>query len=140
MFIRMLSLTVLLLTVCATTVPACEFAEKSTEVYKELGLSDEQVAKLESLRNEMKKVRAVSAGTSENVRKKIDAELLKDKPDPKAIDKLVDKQAEIRSNISKARVDALTKAKGIVSKKQFAALVAKHWGCRCAEPVNVLGE
>jgi hypothetical protein len=124
---------------CASAVSACEFGKKSTVIYQSIGLSEEQIAKLEPLRDEMKKVRAETATESEEFRKQIDAELLKKAPNKKAISSMVQKQGDLRKRVSQARADALLKAKAIVSEEQFAKLVENHWGCRCVDSESVLG-
>jgi hypothetical protein len=135
---RIGTLAAVLLVSCFAAASACEFGAKSGEIYESLGLKDAQVAQLEELRNGIKKVRAETAAASEELRKKIDVELLKAKPSTKVVDGLVAQQGQLRQKVSKARADALLKAKKIVDEKQFSALVEKHWGCRCAEPVEIL--
>jgi hypothetical protein len=112
-------------------VRACEFGKKSAEIYQAIGLSQEQVTQLEALRAVVKKARDDSEAKSEELRTKIDQELLKKAPDRKAVAGMAKQQGTLRTKVVEARVDGLAKAKKIVNEEQFGKLVQMHWGCRC---------
>lgn len=133
--VRILSVAVAVLFVLASFSPvvACDFGVKSADVYKTIGLTEEQIAKLEPLRQTVKKARAEAETKSEELRKQIDKELLKKEPDKKAVAELTKKQGEARAKVSETRADALLKVKAIVDEKQFAKLVELHWACRCTD-------
>jgi hypothetical protein len=117
-----------------TAVPACQFGgAKGAESYKALGLSDQQITQLEAIRGEIKKVRDEDEVKSEELRGKIDQELLKKVPDAKVISALSKQQGALRIKTSQARVDGLLKAKKAIADDQFAKLIGMDFGCRCTE-------
>jgi Spy/CpxP family protein refolding chaperone len=121
----------LLVVVSANPAPACEFGRKSAEIYQSIGLSPEQVTQLEALRAEVKKARDSADTKSEELRGRIDQELLKKGPNRKVITATAKQQGALRTKVTEARVDGLVKAKKVVSEEQFGKLVQMHWGCRC---------
>ena len=121
----------LLVITASYSVRACEFGKKSAEIYQTIGLSAEQVTQLEALRVVVKKARDDAEAKSEELRGKIDQELLKKAPNRKAISAMAKQQGALRTKVTEARVDGLAKARKVVNEEQFGKLVQMHWGCRC---------
>lgn len=85
---------------------------------KEIGLSDEQVNKIKSLKMDLKKKLIRDEAEAEVVKMDLMAALFTDQPDQAKINSLIDKKHEIKKNLAKASVQALLDIKGTLTAEQ----------------------
>lgn len=85
---------------------------------KEIGLSDEQVNKIKSIKMDLKKKLVRDEAEVEVVKMDLMAALHTDSPDQAKINSLIDKKHEIKKNLAKASVQALFDIKGTLTPEQ----------------------
>jgi Spy/CpxP family protein refolding chaperone len=100
-------------------------------IWKELNLTDEQKAKLKELRSGQAPAHKKEGETMRDVRQKIKAELLKEKPDRVALNKLTDEIANSHRQMARDRTEHLLKVKQILTKEQFEKMLSAEDGPKC---------
>lgn len=100
------------------------------EKKEELGLSDEQVAKIKDLKLNAKKVSIKRGAEIEIIALDIKAAMWQDAIDTEAIDALIDKKYEIKKEKAKSMVRAYAELKGILTAEQKDKLKELYKACK----------
>jgi len=127
MFNALCACTMLLVPVMSYAQPEGKaYAKKNHMMYEELGLTEEQKAKLKELHQEIKAARAKNFETARNLRMKIRDELLKENPSTSQLDLYAAELGEVHKLIAKQHNDHLLKVKAVLNSEQFAKIVNKE--------------
>ncbi len=95
----------------------------------ELGLSEEQVAKLKKLQREAKTVKIRNKAERKIIKLEIHALLDEKKPDLSAIDAKIDECSKLKAAAKKACIHAAVKAREVLTEEQFK--LSKKLGKSC---------
>ncbi|MBI5816344.1 MAG: Spy/CpxP family protein refolding chaperone [Nitrospinae bacterium] len=85
---------------------------------QELNLTNEQTTAIRDMRNVMRRKHAEIKGRLEVKEIDFEEELQKDKPNPKALDKIIDEISAIHGQMHKARLELQVKIMGILTPEQ----------------------
>lgn len=110
----------------------CMVTDKARMLLKnrdELGLSDEQVARIKELKLQYKKAMIAQQAAIDVVAVDIKAKLYADVIDTEAINALIDKKYEVKTGKAKAMVAAVAELKGLLTAKQRETLKTLYTQC-----------
>lgn len=93
---------------------------------KRLGLTDEQMKKLDAIRLETKKAHIMLRAEVESKEQDLQHELKQEEINKAAVDKLVDELAALHGKMLRTRIDSLLKTKEILTPEQFKKYLAKR--------------
>ncbi|MFH1868466.1 MAG: Spy/CpxP family protein refolding chaperone [Candidatus Omnitrophota bacterium] len=100
------------------------------EKKEELGLSDEQVAKIKDLKLNAKKESIKKTAEIEIIALDIEAAMRQDAVDAGAIGALIDKKYEIKKAKAKSMVKAYAELKGVLTAEQMGKLKELYKSCK----------
>ena len=97
--------------------------DKPHKMWTELGLNEDQKAKLKAIHSENKDAFKKYAESIKSIRLKIKDELLKQNPSQQVLDTYARQLGDIHAEIAKAHQQRLLKVKGILTPEQFSKLL-----------------
>ncbi|NQT46560.1 MAG: Spy/CpxP family protein refolding chaperone [Candidatus Omnitrophica bacterium] len=100
---------------------------------EELGLSDDQVEKVKTLKLKNKKGLIMQEAEIEVLSLELKSKMWSDEIDTSAINKLIDQKYELKKAKAKSSVEACVALKKILTKEQKAKLKALYKGCKQKE-------
>jgi Spy/CpxP family protein refolding chaperone len=95
--------------------------------WADLGLTEDQKAKLKEIHEEMADARKENFEAVKALRVKIKEELLKNDPAKSMLDSYADELGKLHKEMSRARNEHLLKVKKILTAEQFSKVVNKEW-------------
>jgi Spy/CpxP family protein refolding chaperone len=103
--------------------------DKPHKMWEELGLNEDQKAKLKQMHTDNKDSFKKYGESIKNIRLKIKDELLKPNPSQSVLDNYARQLGDIHTEIAKAHQQKLLKIKGILTTEQFSKLLTMEAKC-----------
>lgn len=107
--------------------------DDSTQLAISLKLDSKVQAQVDSLHKIVKSFRQEQGKKIEELRVKIEEELVKPNANMKILGTYAKQQADYRLAIQKKWLDCLMQVKKLVTPEQFPSFIASNWGCKCGD-------